>query len=344
MADLLHVRIVVSETRRRSVMEYLEQTATAYNVTVQREAFRQPLGDLVQLDVHRDGINGVLDELERLGVAEDGSISVFHPALTLSGHADAGHTGDAETVVWDEVSARLHQAVRPTAIYLAFFAVAAVIASAGVLYDSPILIVGAMVVGPEYAPLAAMAYGLFDRDRGLLLKGFGSLLAGTILAIATSFVIGVLTRAFDEVPVAYATGNRPLTDFITNPDTFTVLIAAVAAVAGTLALVRDQAGTLVGVLISVTTIPAIAEVGVGLAFGNYDDVRGALIQLTINVTCIVVVSVVTLTILRHRGVQPPASRIHGAPLGYRGRWNATVPPSTGPRRGRADEGGRRGAP
>jgi uncharacterized membrane protein len=65
-----------------------------------------------------------------------------------------------------------------------------------------------------------------------------------------------------------------LTDFITRPDTFTVLIAAVAAVAGTLALVRDQAGTLVGVLISVTTIPAIAEVGVGLAFGNYEDVRG----------------------------------------------------------------------
>lgn len=344
MADLLHVRIVVAAARCRDVVEYLEQSAAAFNVTVQSDAFRQPLGDLVQLDVQRDGINAVLDELERLGVAEEGSISVFHPALTLNDRADEVETDEAEIVVWDEVSARLHQAVRPTGIYLAFFAVAAVIASAGVLYDSPILIVGAMVVGPEYGPLVAMAYGVFDRDGRLLLQGLGSLLAGTLLAIATSFVVGLLSRAFDEVPVPYATDNRPLTDFITNPDTFTVLVAAVAAVAGTLALVRDQAGTLVGVLISVTTIPAIAEVGVGLAFRNFEDVRGAAVQLAINITCIIVVSVATLTILRRRGVRKPASRTPDVPLGYRGRWNATVPPSTGPRRHRADEGGRRSAP
>lgn len=351
MAELLHLRVVVPRARREAVLELLDRSPTVCNLTVFADAARRPPGDVVELDVPREVINDLLDELEDLGVAEEGSITVFHTELTLSRHAEHAQLvapGDPfDTVVWDEVSAKLHQAVDPSFAYLAFFVVAAIIAAGGVLSDSAILIVGAMVVGPEYAPLAAMAGGVYDRDARLVARGSMTLLIGAALAAATAAAVAWLAQAMDQIPVPYATDDRPLTAFITQPDLFTVLIAAAAAVAGMLALTQDRAGTLVGVLISVTTIPAIAEVGVGLALGNFDDVGGALLQLAINVTCIVVVGVLTLAVLHRNDRQarrdPHGIQLGDSSLGYRGRRHGTVPPGVGSDRDRAHEGRRGGA-
>ncbi len=351
MAELLHLRVVVTRGRRTAVLEALERSPAVCNLTVFADAAQRPAGDVVELDVPREVINGLLDELEDLGVAEEGSITVFHTELTLSRHAEHAQLvapGDPfDTVVWDEVSAKLQQAVDPSPAYLAFFVVAAIIAAGGVLSDSAILIVGAMVVGPEYAPLAAMASGVHDRDGRLVARGAMTLGIGSALAVVAGAAVALLARALDRVPLPYALDDRPLTAFITQPDLFTVLIAAAAAVAGMLALTQDRAGTLVGVLISVTTIPAIAEVGVGLAFGNFDDVWGALLQLTINITCIVVVGALTLAVL-HRGDRRTRRDPHGiqpgdASLGYRGQRHGTVPPGAGSDRDRAHEGRRGGA-
>jgi len=106
----------------------------------------------------------------------------------------------------------------------------------------------------------------------------------------------------DRVPEPYRLDERELTTFIADPDVFTVIVAAAAAVAGMLALTQDRAGTLVGVLISVTTIPAIAEIGVGVALGQGDDVLGALAQLGLNLVCLVLAGVATAVPKRRDGI------------------------------------------
>jgi uncharacterized hydrophobic protein (TIGR00271 family) len=352
MAELLHLRLVVPAARRDAVLRALDQMEAACNVSVLADAARRPAGDVVELDVPREVINALLDELENLRVHEDGSIAVIHNDLALSRFADdvqEAMSGEPyDTVVWEEVSAKLRSAAQPTVAFLAFFAVAAIIATGGVLSDSPILIVGAMVVGPEYAPLAAMAAGLRDHDGALVRQGATALGIGAALAVAVAAVLALLARAIDQVPLPYAVDDRPLTSFITEPDLFTVLIAAAAAVAGMLALAQDRAGTLVGVLISVTTIPAIAEVGVGLAFGKLDDVGGALLQLAINVTCIVLIGALTLALL-HRNDRPARRsgpheiQPRGDGLGYLVHRHGAVPPSVRSGRARTDESRRGGA-
>jgi Domain of unknown function (DUF389) len=52
------------------------------------------------------------------------------------------------------------------------------------------------------------------------------------------------------------------------------------------------------VLISITTIPAAANVGVAAAYGDWSEMTGALLQLVVNLTCIVVAVVVTLLFQR----------------------------------------------
>jgi uncharacterized hydrophobic protein (TIGR00271 family) len=302
MADLIHVQVVAPALLRDEVTSYIEGLDASCNVIVMADAARQPRGDVVTFDVAREAINDVLGRLEDLGIVEHGSITVFHTELSLSKAAERAQQltpGEPQdTVIWDEVVVKLHESADVSWAYIAFFVVAAVIGAAGVMTDSSVLIVGAMVVGPEFAPLAGFAFGLHSRDRRLVGQSARAFLIGTAAAVTAALAVSLLVRAIDRVPVAYALGQRSLTTFITDPDIFTVIVAAAAGVAGILALTQDRAGTLVGVLISVTTIPAIAEIGVGIAFLDGDEVTGALSQLGLNLVCLVAVGMVTLTVLR----------------------------------------------
>ena len=69
------------------------------------------------------------------------------------------------------------------------------------------------------------------------------------------------------------TADRPATGFITQPDRWSVLVAVLAGIAGVLSLTAARSGALVGVFISVTTVPAAADMALGLALGSGERVR-----------------------------------------------------------------------
>ena len=63
-----------------------------------------------------------------------------------------------------------------------------------------------------------------------------------------------------------------------------------------LSLTSKKSGSLVGVLISVTTVPAAANVAVAGAYGVWDEAGGSAIQLIINVCAIVLAGLLTLAV------------------------------------------------
>ena len=77
-----------------------------------------------------------------------------------------------------------------------------------------------------------------------------------------------------------------------------MIVAALAGIAGILSLTSAKSGALVGVLISVTTIPAAANIGVTTALGDTNEWLGAMGQLALNLTAIVAAGVATLFIQR----------------------------------------------
>ena len=58
-----------------------------------------------------------------------------------------------------------------TPSFLVFMSIATVVAGVGILLDAPILIVGAMVVGPEYGPLARCAFDRPASTRAIAPRG-----------------------------------------------------------------------------------------------------------------------------------------------------------------------------
>jgi uncharacterized hydrophobic protein (TIGR00271 family) len=175
---------------------------------------------------------------------------------------------------------------------------ATLIAALGILTYSQILIIGAMVVGPEFGPLAGLCVALVQRRLELARRSATALLVGFPLAIGGTVVAVLILRAAGPAPEAIAAQGRPATFFIAHPDTFSVLVALLAGVARLLSLTTAKSGALLGVLISVTTIPAAANVGVAAAYRDWSELRGALAQLAINLTCIVLGGVTTLAVQR----------------------------------------------
>ena len=168
----------------------------------------------------------------------------------------------------------------------------------GILTNSQILIVGAMVVGPEYDAIIAAALGISQRDRSAIRDGLLALASGFFAAIVVTFAFGVAVRASGKAPEQFLAGVRPVSDLINSPNVFSVVVAILAGLVGVVSLTESRANALIGVFISVTTIPAAADIGVSLAFGSWSEAGGSTVQLLLNVIILITVSAAGLTAQR----------------------------------------------
>ena len=125
--------------------------------------------------------------------------------------------------------------------------VATIIASVGVMLDQPILIVGAMVVGPEFGPLVALCVGIVSREPRQAAEAVGTLVLGFAVGIAATMVTTWLLDAIGVLAESMLTAERPLTSFIWQPDALSWIVAFLAGIAGMLSLTSKKSGALVGV-------------------------------------------------------------------------------------------------
>jgi len=239
----------------------------------------------------------VISELRGLGIDQKGSISWSAVDTAIGANtsrAEEAAPGDAaDAVIWDEVIASTGEDSSLTWTFMAFMVLACILAAIGVATNSPITIVGAMVVGPEFGPLAGIAVGLRLRRRVAVRRGVTALVVGFAGAIAVTSVVAVAWRASGLVSahdLAASTG----TEFIYQPGWFSLITALVAGAAGTLSLTSAKSAALVGVFISVTTIPAAGNLALALVFGRFHDAAGSALQLLINLTGIVLAAYLVL--------------------------------------------------
>jgi uncharacterized hydrophobic protein (TIGR00271 family) len=297
---VLHLRIIAPTDRSTAVTDLLAETPGVTHLAVLPGAARQPAGDLVLCDVVRESADQVLQALQELGVEARGGISADDVELTLSAAADRaaedapGHGEDA--VVWDEIAAKTGEQTVLTGTFLALIIVATMIAGIGVLLDQPILIVGAMVVGPEFGPLAALSVALLRRQPAVVGRSLKALTVGFLVAMGATVLSTWGLTAAGLVSRDMLLADRPLTDFIWRPDALSWVVGILAGVAGMLSLTSKKSGSLVGVLISVTTVPAAANVAVASAYGVWPEAAGSALQLVINLAAIVLAGLLTLVV------------------------------------------------
>ncbi|GII90813.1 DUF389 domain-containing protein [Sinosporangium siamense] len=298
---MLHLRLISPQDRTDRVLGKLGDTAGVTNVVMLRAAAHTPPGDVIMCDVAREAANEVLDELRLLGLEDDGSIAVERVDLSLSAVAEraqdeAPGEGD-DAVVWEDLAGKVANDCKMTWAYLVFLVIATQLAGIGVLLNSPILIVGAMVLGPEFGAIAAICFGLLFRRGTLVMRASVSLVMGFAVAIAITLACALVSRWLGWIEPGMLTDNAEV-QFIVKPDRWSFIVALLAGIAGVLSITAGKSSALVGVFISVTTVPAAGYAAVTMALGKWDEVAGSAAQLGVNITGMIIAGTVTLFVQR----------------------------------------------
>ncbi len=295
---MLHLRIIAPEARTSSVLSLISETVGTAHLVVHPGAARNPAGDVVLCDVAREAADDLLHALRGLGLCKEGSIAVGSIDLSLSDRAERAKVeapGEGvDAVLWESLTDATSEESQLSVTYLAFLTVATMLAACGVMLDSAILIVGAMVVGPEFGPLAGVCTSLIRRLPRLAWRSLTALLVGFPLAMAFTVGFSLLMDGMDLFNEEYFKKEHPVSQFVWQPDEFSFIVALFAGVAGMLSLTSSKSGALVGVAISVTTVPAAAYAAVALSYGHFSEMWGAMAQLGLNLVGILLAGTLTL--------------------------------------------------
>ncbi|MDX3323141.1 DUF389 domain-containing protein [Streptomyces sp. ME02-6979-3A] len=297
---MLHLRLIVPADLSDEVVELIGRTVGTAHVVVLAGAARSPVGDVVMCDVAREAGDELIGALREMGIDDCGSITVENMDLTLSKQADEAERAapgeSADAVLWEELSEVTHEESTFSATYVAFLAVATMLAACGVMLDNTILIVGAMAVGPEFGPLAGISTALVQRAPRLVARSLWALIGGFAAAMLLTAGFAWLMDAFGLFDAGMVTAHRPNTGFIWHPGWMSFVVALLAGVAGTLSLTSAKSGALIGVAISVTTVPAAANAAVAFSYQDFQQTWGSSEQLLANLGGIVLAGTLTLLI------------------------------------------------
>ncbi|MET9273321.1 DUF389 domain-containing protein [Kribbella sp. NPDC003557] len=298
----MHLRLIVPSDRGERVLDTLVADPRVTSVVRLPGAALRPAGDMIECDVTREATSDVLAFLKSEGLYDDGAVAVSAVDSAPSRNAQAAEKAAPgapdDAVIWDAVVDQAYNEASGSWVYYVFLTLATMIASVAVVTDSSILVVGAMVVGPEFGVVAALAVGLYLRKGGLTRRSLSLLVTGFVIAIAVTVVAALLARAVGWVDTADVTADRPLTGFIWRPDRWSAVVAVLAGCAGVLSQTAGRGNALVGVFISVTTVPAAGDLALSIALWAPHQIGGSAAQLGINLAGMTVAGVLTLMLQR----------------------------------------------
>lgn len=301
--------MIAPEDLRDQVIEVLRREEGVANLLLHPGAALEPKGDEITADIARECANDLIRELKALNVQHRGAITLEVLDTVLSTRArraeDDAEGDPADALLWDELIGRTRDESTLSFTFVTFLTLACLIAAIGAVTDSTVTVVGAMVLGPEFGPLAAIAVAIVQRRfalarRALLALAIGFPVAMGITALATLAGEAVGWLSLDTVRHVTAV------DFIFRVGPVSFIVALLAGAAGMLSLVSAKSAALIGVFISVTTVPAAGFAVVAAILGDWDVAAGSAIQLAVNLVGIVIAGVLVL-VLRPRGGLIPRS-------------------------------------
>jgi uncharacterized hydrophobic protein (TIGR00271 family) len=318
---LIHFRLTSPAELTRQVHDLLLGHEWVTNVTLQKGASIKPAGDLVEADVAREKTGALLEELDGLGLDESGGIVLTTPTSTpfaAAGRMEAlapGHPDDA--VIWESVTAKAEAGAVPTVSYMIFLVIAVALAAVAVITDSAVLVVGAMVVGPEFSAIASACAGIVLIRWSLVGRSLRLLVLGFVFAILVVAAFALVARMVGVIDATDVTRPRPNTAFIWHPDLWSFVVALLAGAAGALALAVERSAIMVGVFISVTTVPAAGNLALALALWEVGEIYGSLAQLGLNISMMVVAGTLLLAAVKRwwPRVTSASERIFGTQSG-----------------------------
>ena len=304
---MLHLRVIAPEDMRDDIIGVLRREVGVANILLYPGAALEPVGDEITADIARECANSVIKELKDIDAQHRGAITleVLDTVLSTRAHKaeDAAEGDPADAVIWDELIGRTREEATLSVTFVTFLTLACLLTAIGVVTDSTVTIVGAMVLGPEFGPLAALSVALVQRRGSLARRAGLALLVGFPMAMGVTAIATMAAEAIGWLTVDAVTHIEEV-DFIFKVGPISFVVALLAGAAGMLSLVSARATGLVGVFISVYTVTAAGFAVVAATVGQWDVAAKSALQLAVNLVGIVIAGVLVL-VLRPKGTLIP---------------------------------------
>ncbi|GAB3037001.1 TIGR00341 family protein [Natronobiforma cellulositropha] len=292
------VQLTIPAGARERILETLESKGVDYVVT--NETGGRGYDAVVYFPLPTAAVEPVLDSLKDQGVEEDAYTVVVDAETVVSRKFDAlseeYENGDVDE---DRISRQelvsQAEALTPTfSIYVILTVVSALVATAGLLLDSPAVVVGSMVIAPLIGPALGVGIGTVLNERELLVTGAKYQFLGVALAIGSAAAFAWSVRVLNVVPPGLNIASIGEIEERLAPDLLSLVIALGAGVAGILSISTGASVALVGVMIAAALIPPAAAAGIAIAFGEPAAAIGSTVLVFVNVLSVNLAGLLTL--------------------------------------------------
>ncbi|WP_120245234.1 DUF389 domain-containing protein [Halopiger aswanensis] len=297
------IEVFVPDDKREEALRVLETENLDYVRTVENSEGTD--GELVSFPVPPQAVEHVLSSLRDVGIDDDFVVvSSIETARTprIDDLEDRYVNGQEEddSIAREEIRSRALNMTPGRLTYYAMTVLSALVATAGLLLDSPAIVVGSMVIAPQVSAALTGTVGLVLDDRKMVADGLFALVSGLIVAIASAFAFAWLIRSGGFVPSTIDITAIVQVQNRISPGPLAIVVGICAGAAGAFGLATAIPVSLVGVMIAVALIPAAAAVGIGLAWGNASVALGAATLVAVNATSIPLAGLVVFWYLGYR--------------------------------------------
>ncbi len=298
------VELTIPKGKREVVLAALDDHNIDYVVT--DETSGREFDALVSFPLPTNAVEPVLDDLRETGIDRDAFTVVLSAETVVSERFEQlqeqyADEEDEGRIAREELTAKASELAPPLSSYVILTVVSAVIATAGLLLDSPAVVVGSMVIAPLVGPAMAASIGTVVDDPELFVRGVKLQALGMGLAVVSAAVFAWTVKTIYLVPPGMDITTVPEIQERLTPDFLSLVVALGAGVAGVLSLSTGVSTALVGVMIAVALMPPAATVGIGLAFGQPAVSVGAGVLALVNGLSI---NLAALVVLWYRGYRP----------------------------------------
>ena len=299
------VQVMLPAGKQETVLETLDDEGVDY-VVVDETSGREYVA-VVWFPLPTNAVEPVLDRLREVGIGEDAYTVIVDTNTVVSRRFEQLEEEYAESeesedrIAREELTTRASELAPALPSYVIMTTVSAIIATAGLLLDSPSVVVGSMVIAPLIGPAMATAVGSVVNDPEMFKRGVRLQLLGALLAIGGAAVLALLLKTLHLVPPGLDITTLGEIQERLAPDFLSLAVALGAGVAGVVSLTTGVSSALVGVMIAVALMPPAATVGIGMAWGQPAVALGAGVLALVNWLSI---NVAALVVLWYRGYRP----------------------------------------
>lgn len=173
--------------------------------------------------------------------------------------------------------------------FITMLSLATIVASVGLMQDSPAVVIGSMLLAPLMTPMIGCGLALAQANQTLGNRALRTVAIGLLCTLAISFLVGLITPGAELTPQIYARGEPTILDLV-------VAIASAAAAAYALAR-PNLVGSIAGVAIATALVPPLCSVGLSLAYADMTNARGAALLFVTNFLAIVLSAAVTFRLI-----------------------------------------------